>query len=195
MSRSSEAEVLVTPAAATPTLIVTVMPGGWKASAHALRSRSPTAAAWFKRGAGHQHREFLAAEPPNHIAVAHAVFRDRGDPPQHVVADRMAVAIVDQLEMVDVEQRDRERLGLREQLIEHRQKRAARRDPGQFVGRGQHQRGVRFLLGPAARILRMSGERQPVGDVDDNSGRTDDLAVRTVQPATPPPNADRRPRS
>ena len=55
--------------------------------------------------AGQQHGELVAAEAEALAALAQA----RRDLPEHAVADRMAVAVVDLLEVVDVDEAEAER--------------------------------------------------------------------------------------
>src|ERR671937_476798 len=51
-------------------------------------------------GAGEDDREFLAADPRRQIRLTHAAADDIGGRAEHVVADLVAVAVVDLLEMV-----------------------------------------------------------------------------------------------
>ena len=60
-------------------------------------------------GAGQQDREFLAAEPAAQT-LADAALQRRGEDLQRPVADRVAVGVVDLLEMVEVGEQHRERL-------------------------------------------------------------------------------------
>ncbi len=67
---------------------------------------------------GEEHRELVAAEPEALAALA----QPRRDLAEHAVADRVAVAVVDVLEVVDVHEAERERgavlLGLRELALQ-----------------------------------------------------------------------------
>ena len=54
-------------------------------------------------GPPQQHHELLAAEPADEVVVAHLVAQRRGDGGEHLVADEVAEAVVDQLEVVEVE--------------------------------------------------------------------------------------------
>ena len=67
---------------------------------HALRGRMRGLAV----GARQQHRELVAAEPPDQVGLARLGGQRVGDVPEEVVAGAVAVGVVDQLEPVDVEQ-------------------------------------------------------------------------------------------
>ena len=54
-----------------------------------------------------QHDEFLATDPVHAVGHADAQADDVGNPPQHFVARRMTVAVVDGLEVVEVEKQQR----------------------------------------------------------------------------------------
>ena len=55
--------------------------------------------------------EFLAAEPADHVVDAHAVAHRGGEDPQRLVAGRVTEAVVDRLEVIEIEhhQGDRRR--------------------------------------------------------------------------------------
>jgi hypothetical protein len=55
------------------------------------------------RAAIQQHGEFVAAQPPHRVALAHALAQDAGHRLQHGVAGQVALAVVDGLEMVQVD--------------------------------------------------------------------------------------------
>ena len=65
-----------------------------------------------------QHRELLAADPVG-AALAALLADDARDEPQHVVADRVAEAVVDVLERVEVDQPERHQLVLLRRVGEH----------------------------------------------------------------------------
>src|SRR3546814_17379764 len=58
----------------------------------------------FLGGFGQQYAEFLAAKPSQRIAGPLQAGAEPGDAPDHLVARRMAMGVVDPLEMIDVEQ-------------------------------------------------------------------------------------------
>ena len=58
--------------------------------------------------AGQQHGELLAADAEDGVLVADGAAQGLGDLAQRLVADRMAVRVVDALEVVDVDRRERE---------------------------------------------------------------------------------------
>lgn len=59
-------------------------------------------------GFGHQHDEFLAAEPGDEIRGAHAAGDEARQVPQHRIARLVAVRVVDALEMVRIHDHQRE---------------------------------------------------------------------------------------
>ncbi len=77
-----------------------------ESDAQALRDRDP-----FLERAPDDDREFLAAEPGDEIAGPHAALRQRSEQPEDVVADRMTETVVDRLEVIEVEDQHRDRLG------------------------------------------------------------------------------------
>ena len=62
--------------------------------------------------------EFLAAEPPDQIGLAQVRLRGPGEDLQHLVADRVAEAVVDRLEMVEVDQQHADRTVARDLLLQ-----------------------------------------------------------------------------
>ncbi len=62
-----------------------------------------------RRGSGKQQQEFLAAEAHRVVACAQAAAQGRRDGSNHGVAEGVAVAVVDALEMVDVDHRHAQR--------------------------------------------------------------------------------------
>ena len=92
-------------------------------------------------GVGQDHEELLAAEARDDVLLAHARAQPRGEPAQHVVARAVAVAVVERLEAVGVEDHDRELLvvaaGAAEQRVELADGEAAVRDPGELVVEGE----------------------------------------------------------
>ena len=88
---------------------------------------------------GEDQHELLAAVPADHVGRPKVRGDRLGDAPQHVVAGRVAVGVVDGLEVVDVDEGHRQRplvavgpLDLVEQLDEQRPPVG---DAGQLVGR------------------------------------------------------------
>ena len=63
----------------------------------------------FPVSRGQQHRELLAADPRHHVDESERHGEQRGQVSQHRIAGRVAVGVVDALEVVDVEQDHRQR--------------------------------------------------------------------------------------
>src|SRR4029077_3720426 len=74
----------------------------------------------------HHYHELLAAAPSVQIYAARAAPDPRGEVPQHRAPGIVAVAVVDRLEMVDVDQQQRKRLAAPRGGIEKRGERARR---------------------------------------------------------------------
>ena len=101
-------------------------------------------------GLGEDQHEFLAAVPADHVGRPQVRAERLGDAAQDHVAGRMAVRVVDGLEVVDVDEGDRQRAlvaaGALDLGEERRQERLAVRDArqavegGQVVGLGQRDR-------------------------------------------------------
>ena len=72
-----------------------------------MRSASSTAP--LSGGRRQQQREFLAADAGGQVVVAHALLQHARHRHQHLVAEQVAVGVVDQLEVVDVDQHQRHR--------------------------------------------------------------------------------------
>ena len=115
------------------------------AAATSTRRRSATAAAPARLGRGQQHGEFLAAHARHHVDLAEGVRQAVAQVAQHGVAGRVAVAVVDGLEVVGVEQdqggRARPCARLRFSSSSAASKKARRlRDAGQVVAQRPHWR-------------------------------------------------------
>ena len=80
---------------------------GW-ASVARMRSTATTAASSAGE-VGEQHRELVAAEPRGRVAGSEQAFEPAGHGAQQCVAGGVAEAVVDGLEVVQVEQQDRHR--------------------------------------------------------------------------------------
>ena len=74
--------------------------------------RSACCAKAVRRRAFGEHGELVAADPRDQVARAHAAGKTAADLDQQLVADLVAVAVVDLLEAVEVEQHQRERAPL-----------------------------------------------------------------------------------
>jgi hypothetical protein len=83
-----------------------------------------------------QDREFIAAKPRHQVLLACGLAQANGDVDQHLVADAVAVKIVDPLECVEIEQ-------------EHRMR--------AMTARRRAHCGLQFLIEQAA--VRQAGER------------------------------------
>ena len=79
--------------------------------------------------------ELVAAEPAEHVAIAHDSPQTLAHPAQQLVADTMTEAVVDDLEVVEVDEHHRDRTGLagREESGELVEEPEAVGKPGQFV--------------------------------------------------------------
>ena len=105
----------------------------------AARTRSPTSSATSGRRVAQQDDELLAAVPGRHVVLADGP-DDRGaDRPQDLVADVVAVRVVEDLEPVDVDHEDADGVARppaagekAAELVEV----AAVREAGQRIGRG-----------------------------------------------------------
>ena len=62
----------------------------------------------LERDLGHDHRELLAAGPRGHVVAAHLVAHQRAELAEHRVAREVAEGVVDLLEVIDVEEDQRE---------------------------------------------------------------------------------------
>jgi hypothetical protein len=95
-------------------------------------------------GLGQQDRELLAAVAPGEVLSPHHAAQRGADARQHLVTRRMPVLVVDLLEVVEVEQQQRERhprhRGLSERPLERVRDRPLVGQAGQAVGRGAHLR-------------------------------------------------------
>ena len=113
---------------------------------------------------GHDDRELLAADPADGVARAHDREEDRRDLGEDVVAGRVAVHVVDALEVVEVEHHERDgRLvgrGDEELLPEPLVERAVVPEAGQRVG-------LRLVLERRADVRVVDRERRRVGEPDD----------------------------
>ena len=71
---------------------------------------------------GDEHEELIASEPGHDVGRAHGVAEPVGDDAQELVAGRVAVAVVHELEVVEVDEEDGDRLlaapGARDRLLE-----------------------------------------------------------------------------
>ncbi len=112
----------------------------------------------------HDDRELLAADPADGVARAHGREEDRRDFGEDVVAGRVAVHVVDALEVVEVEHHERDgRLvgrGDEELLPEALVECAVVPEAGQRVG-------LRLVLERRADVRVVDRERRRVGEPDD----------------------------
>ena len=104
----------------------------------------------------HQHRELVAADARERLALAQARLQDGGDAPQQLVAREVAEGIVDAVEEVDVEV---------EQCV------------GASLGLGARQRALESLLERLA--VRQPRERIVVGEEEDLLARRVELFLQT----------------
>ena len=76
----------------------------------ATRTRPMTSRASCSRGIREQQRELVAADPECESVAGHELREQRAEAREDAVADRMAVTVVDLLEVVEVEEDERERM-------------------------------------------------------------------------------------
>ena len=114
----------------------TVPAAAWNAA----RTRSAAIVA-SASDAGQHGDEFLAAEARDHVRCAHVAARGSGEHAQRLVADGMAEAIVDRLEVIEVEHQHAHRLALlglaRDELVGGGEEAAPVEQAGQLIGRGR----------------------------------------------------------
>ena len=109
-----------------------------------------------------KHRDqFLSAVAGCEIDFANTFLQDLGHQPKHLIADLMAIIVVEFLEMIDVDQEDAERLVLfhRRDLGEAEEfiHRVAVGEPGQRIGIGALL-GRLQRVADAVQFLRGGGE-------------------------------------
>ena len=108
-------------------------------------------------GVPQQDDELLPAEARRDVVLAHRRHDGARDRPQHLVAGRMAVGVVEDLELVDVDHEDPDGVPRAPALGEQRDELlevAAVRQPGQGIGRGLGLGGpVRVRAGKRGRCL------------------------------------------
>ena len=89
-------------------------------------------------GVGHHHHEFLAAIAAGQIDAAHIGGDAAGEFLQHLVADVMAMGVVDRLEIIDVHDHESQRLavllGVGDQIVQMPAHIAAIVQAGELVG-------------------------------------------------------------
>jgi hypothetical protein len=94
---------------AMPMVTLTRRPPGMPSKTAASTQPLGRGARALHLGAGKDQQEFLAAEAPEHVQSAQGRCDDRGQLPEHRVARGVAVAVVDRLEVIDVDQAHRHR--------------------------------------------------------------------------------------
>jgi hypothetical protein len=57
-------------------------------------------------GLGEDRDELIATVAPHGVAAPHPVSQHLADPPEHVIAAQVAVAVVDELEIVEIDKAD-----------------------------------------------------------------------------------------
>ncbi|KRB85878.1 hypothetical protein ASE00_03725 [Sphingomonas sp. Root710] len=112
-----------------------------------------------------QDRELLAPDPCDQIAFAELRPGDGGDVLQHGVARQMAVGVVDPLEMVDVEQGERDRLIALQTVFDLLEESPAIGQAGQFVGARGHFAAFGGQQGAVGAITQLGVEQLARGDV------------------------------
>ena len=116
------------------------------------RSRSSARTALVGAHVGQHQQEFLAAVAAELVDAADVGEHGDGECPQHLVAGRVAIGVVDALEPVEIDQRDRAgrplRRGAGDLLVQHPHDAAAVERAGQFVEFGE-------LLDPLVGFLQL----------------------------------------
>ncbi len=114
------------------------------------------------RRATEEHRELISADPSDQVAVPNALLEDRPYPNQGFVARRVAKVVVQGLQAVRVDDRDRQRspLATRDLSLEALEEGPPVRQPGQRVGGRRGLRGLVQLGDPDGRrdLMRDRGE-------------------------------------
>jgi hypothetical protein len=95
----------------------------------------------LRGGVRQDQRELLAADPCRRVRAAHDAAQLRPHAAQDLVAVRVTVRVVDHLEVVEVQDHERQRLTLAAGVIQRRGQRLVKPamvdEPGQCVGRGE----------------------------------------------------------
>ena len=164
---------------ATPALTVTGPTPSTSSPATRSTIERATAVACALVVAGEEHGELVAAEPERLAALPQA----RGDLAEHEVADRMAEAVVDALEVVDVDEAEGERralvLGRRELALQPLVEAAVVAEPRERVGQGEPHRPQRL-----ERRALVEGDREQRADERD---RERGLRAARARRASAPP--------
>ena len=79
-----------------------------------------------ERAAGEQHRELVAADARDGVGVAHALFEQRRDLAQQIVAGDVPARVVDELEAIEIEIADDVADAFAARRVERRSRGAAR---------------------------------------------------------------------
>ncbi|MNY28697.1 hypothetical protein D3C86_1626870 [compost metagenome] len=77
---------------------------------HGMTQAFADHAGGFAAGSGEQYEKLFAAVTKHHVDVAQLAFQGGGNVYQALVADAVAVVVVDPLEVVEIEHQQRERL-------------------------------------------------------------------------------------
>ena len=91
----------------------------------------------IERRAGDHQDELIAAIAADQIFRTRATLEQCADVAKNAVTDQMAEGVIDRLEIVEIEEHQRERPTLHDQLLDLRHQEAAVDDAGQLVARGQ----------------------------------------------------------
>ena len=139
-------------------------------------SATPTPAAELGRlrqpGAGQQQRELVAAEARDQPGLADDLLQARAELRQQPVAGVVAERVVELLEAVEVDHRDRQRrvVAAAELAVEALVEEPAVREPGQLVGQRQ-------LAARVQRGVLDEGQRHPAEHGDERGGGEPDRRV------------------
>ena len=80
-------------------------------------------------GVAHEDRKLVPADPRDDVVVTHGLAKRRGDRTEELVADRVTVAVVGELEVIDVDEHDRVRLAGGAQVVLQELQRLVPRKP------------------------------------------------------------------
>ena len=147
------------------------------------RARRPRARR-VRRRVAQQDDELLAAEARRDVVVADRRRRSRRRPREDLVADRVAVRVVERLELVDVDHQDADRVvgapAARQQPAELVEV-APVRQPGQGVGRGLGLGGA-MRVRPRQRRRRLDGGAVEEPPASSRTTAPRDRRDRTIAP-------------
>ena len=130
--------------------------------------------------ARHHRDELVACEARGDPSVADTVAHAMPELDEHLVTDRVAVAVVDALEVVEVEEHDGDGLGALEAVGEEAVEGLSIGEPGEAVGgRGSFERSVGVVL--RGHVAHVDDEAVDAGDAEQVGDRPDRLALGALR--------------